>query len=202
MERERGQPLLAADNLGNLHQMVVYDVCEVVGGQFVSPLPKNLIVQGRGVDLDMAADKVVHLHYPVAGHLEAHGPVRSLLQQARDLFGRKRQRVAQRRPRLVVVDERLAACLGRSSARRQFLRRIEGIVCPSLSDQLLGISAVDRPALRLPVRGMGVFLRSDGHYLAILVDTLVGNDAAPVEGFDYILLRSRNKSLGVGVFNP
>ena len=40
------------------------------------------------------------------------------------------------------------------------------------------------------------------HNISFSVNSLVGNDAAPVERFDDIFLCSRNKTLGIGVFNP
>ena len=39
MQGKGRQPFLAADDLGNLHQMVVHYVCEMVRGKFVGPFP-------------------------------------------------------------------------------------------------------------------------------------------------------------------
>ena len=39
------------------------------------------------------------------------------------------------------------------------------------------------------------------HHLATLVHTLVRNDSAPVQGFDDVLLRTGNETVGVRVFD-
>ena len=55
--------------------MVIHDVCQVVGREFIGPLPKNLVVKSNGIDLDMTANQVIHLHYPALRHLETDCPV-------------------------------------------------------------------------------------------------------------------------------
>ena len=116
MQGQGRQPLLAADDLGDLHQVVVHDVGEVVGREFVGPLPEDLVVQRGGVDLDVAADQVVHLHDAPFGHQEADGPVGALRQQALHLLFGEGQRVAQGPAGEVVVDEGLAAGFGLGAA--------------------------------------------------------------------------------------
>ena len=59
------EPFLAADDLRDLHQMVVHDVGQVVGRQFVGAFPEHLVVERIAVDFDVAADQVVHRHDPV-----------------------------------------------------------------------------------------------------------------------------------------
>ena len=114
VERQGRKPFLSTDDLGDLHQVVVHDVGQMVGRQFVCSLPQDLVVESVGVHLDVASDQVIHLDNRVGRHLEADSPVGSLLQKPPYLILRKGQRVAHPHPCHLVVDEGLAGglCLG------------------------------------------------------------------------------------------
>ena len=94
VKRERRQPLLSADDLADFHEMVVHDVCKMISREFVSPLPEHFVIKGIGIDLDMAADKVIHLHYRVLRHLEAYGPCISGLEEILYLVLRQGEGIA------------------------------------------------------------------------------------------------------------
>ena len=47
VERSRGQPLFAADYMAHLHEVVVDDIGQVVGGQVVGRLVEYLVVEYR-----------------------------------------------------------------------------------------------------------------------------------------------------------
>ena len=147
VQGEGGEPLLAADHVGHLHQVVVHDVGQVVGGKFVGLLPEHLIIQRAGVDGDMAADQVVHLHQPVRIDLEADGPVVGLHQAAHHLFGGERQGVLKREARLVVVGEGAFLGFGGGTQGGELFGAVEGIVREALGNQLFGIFPVDVAAL-------------------------------------------------------
>ena len=68
--------------------------------------------------------------------------------------------------------------------------------------QLLGILPVDRLALALAVRGMGMPLRRGLDDLSVRIDAFVRDDPAPVQGLDDVLLRTRHEPVGVGIFDP
>ena len=89
MEREGRKPFFAADNLGDLHQMVIHDVCEMIGRKFVGLLPENLVIKCVGVDLDVSADEVIHPDDCVLRHLETDCPAAGLAEQPLSLFLRK-----------------------------------------------------------------------------------------------------------------
>ncbi len=67
--------------LGDLHEVVIDDVCEVIGWELVRSLPEHLVVECVGIDLHMAADHVVHRHDCVLRHLETNGPVRAAVKE-------------------------------------------------------------------------------------------------------------------------
>ena len=66
MQGRRRQPLLATDDMGHLHEVVIYDVGKVVGGELVGALPQHLVVEDGAVDADVAADDVIDV-YVLAG---------------------------------------------------------------------------------------------------------------------------------------
>ena len=50
------EPLFSADHLRDFHEVVVHDVCEVVGGEFIGPFPEDFVVEGVSVHFHVAAD--------------------------------------------------------------------------------------------------------------------------------------------------
>ena len=128
MQRQGRKPLLSADNLCNLHEVVVHDIGEVVSRQFVGSLPEHLVVESVGIHLDMSADKVVHLDDGILGHLEADGPVRCLLQQSLCLLLAEGEGIAELLAGLLVVDEGLAGCLCSRTLCVKLLRAVESVV--------------------------------------------------------------------------
>ena len=73
----------------------------------------------------------------------------------------------------------------------QFLRGVEGYISLARIEQLLDILLIDITALALAVRA----------FVATKRDTLIKLDAQPTERLNDILLGSRHKTVGVGVFN-
>ena len=111
MEGQGREPFLTADYFGDFHQMIVHDVGKMVGRQFVSSFPKHLVVQGVRVDFNMATDEIIHLHHCVTWHLEAYGPVDSLLQKPVNLFLGKGEGIAHLPPGHLVVGKGFLGCL-------------------------------------------------------------------------------------------
>ena len=102
----------------------------------------------------------------------------------------------------MVVDESLFVRLHLRSFGPELFRSVESIICESFFYKLFSVFPVDASALRLSVRGMGMLLGCRLDNIALSVNSLVRNDSAPVQCFDYIFFRSRDKPLGIGVFNP
>ena len=187
MERSTRQPLLAADDVGNLHQVVVDDVGQVVGGQLVGTLEQHLVVDDVGLHAHLATDQVIDQHLVAGLHLEAHHILPTVGYQLVDLLFRQRQRVAHLAAGMRVVLEvlYLAALL------LQLLRRVEGYVGLAGIEQLLHIFLIDVAALTLAV---GPFVAAERY-------TLVELDAQPLERLDDVLLGTGYKPRAVGVLN-
>ena len=199
MQRQRRKPLLSADYLADLHQVVVDYVCKVVCGQFVGPFPEYFVVQGIGIHLNVAADHIVHLHHGVLRHLEADCPVSGVLQQVLHVLRRQAQGVAHTRARDAVIGECLAVHLLLRPCGLQFLRSVECVVGGAFGNQLFGIFAIYAFALGLPVRRVRIPLIRGLHYLSGSVNALVGVDAAPAERLYDVLLRTRHEAVGVSI---
>ena len=181
--------------------MVVHYVREMICGQFIGTLPQHLVVQGAGVDLDMPADHVVHLHHLVFRHLETHSPVGGLRQKPFNLGGGQSQRIAQMSPRLVVIDKGLAVGLCLCACGGKGFGGIESIISIAARHQLLGILAVDAPPLALAVRRMRMPLGRSLHHLAVGIHALVRHYAAPAESLDNIGLRPGHETMRVGILD-
>ena len=191
VQRQRRQPLFAADDVRHLHQPVVDDVCQVVGGQRVGRFVEHLVVQRRGVDLHVSADQVVHRDRFVFGHPEADHPLVAAVEARLHLLGGQRQRRGQLFAHRIIIGERLAARLGLPAQGVQFLGRVEGVVGPARLDELQGVFEVDFAPLALAVGGVRP---SDAH-------AFVDLDAAPFERFQNVILRSGDEPLRIGVLD-
>ena len=191
VERQRRQPLLAADDVRHLHQMVVDNVGQVVCGQGVGRLVEHLVVECRGIHLHVAADQVLHLDEPVFGHLEADDPLVSAVDARTHLLGRQGQRRSQVFAHGVVVGKGLATGFGLLAQLVELLGRIEGVVGPAGIDQLQGIFQIDFAPLALAVGGVR----------AADTDAFVNLDAAPTQRLHDVLLSTRNEPLRVGILD-
>ena len=80
--------------MAHLHQVVVHDVCQVVGGQVVGTLVEHLVVENGRVDGHIATNEVVYHHVASWFNLEAHHIVGAGVDEFLHFLGRKRERVA------------------------------------------------------------------------------------------------------------
>ena len=187
VERRAGQPFLATDDVGDLHQMVVDDVGEVIGGQFVGTLVEHFVVEDVALDDHVAANHVVDMHLPARFYLETDGILHAVGDEPVYFLLGKRERIAHLRARADVVLEVLDfVALG-----FQLLGCIESDVCLALVEQPIDILLVDIAAFALPV----------GAVVAAEADAFIKLDAEPTERFYDVFFCSRDKTVGVRVFN-
>ena len=187
MERSRREPLLAAYHVGHLHEMVVHDIGQVIGGQVVGALVEHLVVENRGIDGHLAAQQVVHLHVASRLYQESHHVWCAGSHEGLHLPGGKRQGVAHLQAGRRVI---LEVGSGRAGSLK-LGGGVESYVGFPRIEQLLHMGAVDVAALALLVGAVG----------ATLAHTLVDLYAEPGQGFVDILLRSGHESLRVGVLD-
>ena len=81
MKRRAGQPFLTTDHMGNLHQVVVDNVGEMVGGQVVRAFVEHLVIDYIAHDAHVAADDVVDMHSLTRGDLETHHILRAVVDE-------------------------------------------------------------------------------------------------------------------------
>ena len=72
MKRRTGQPLLATDHMRDLHQVVIHDIRQMIGGQQVGTLIEHLIVKDIALHPHLTANQVVHQHLLTCLDLKAH----------------------------------------------------------------------------------------------------------------------------------
>ena len=167
VERCRRQPFLATDDVGNLHQVVIDDVRQMVGGQLVGTLIEHLVVEDVALHAHLATDKVVDQHLASRLNLETHDILLAIGYQLVDLLLGQGQRVAHLTAGVGVVLEVLyLATLG-----LQLLGRVKGDICLVIIQQLLHILLINIAALALAIRA----------FVATEADTLVKLDAEPLE---------------------
>ncbi len=187
MQGRTGQPLLTTDDMRDLHEVVVYDIGQVIGGQFVGTLVKHLIVEDVALDTHLAANHIVDQHLAAGLNLEAHHILAAILYLCVHLLGAHGQRVTHLTARMGIVLE----ILNLSTLGLQLLGSIEGDVSLASIEQLVDIFLIDVTTLTLTVRSLGT---AEAH-------TLVEFEAEPAERLDDILLGSGHEAVGVGVLN-
>ncbi len=118
VQRQRVHPFVAAQNVCDLHQMVVDDVGHVIGGDAVG-LHQHGVLQNLVLEGDVAADHVVHGDLAIERHLEAHR-VRLAARGAALGFGRVKRAAMPVVPRiktlLLAFFRDLLHALGRAEA--------------------------------------------------------------------------------------
>ena len=160
------EPFLAANDVGDAHQVVVHHHRQMIGGHGVR-LQQHLHVHLRPVYLDGAAQGVLHLTGAAFRHLQAQHRRLACRQALRDLLGGQMQALA-------VIAHGFACCALAGAHLLQPLRGAEAAKGMAALQEPLGMLPVDVLALALAVGGMG----------AALVRALVPVQAQPLEGVD------------------
>ena len=191
VQGQRRQPLFATDNVRNLHQVVIHDVCQVIGRQSVCRFIKNFIVQSRGIDSHITTNHIVHLNILTLGHFETDNVLVAACDALLNLLGRQTQRGSEFGTHSVVVSKGLALGLHLGTQSIQLVGSIESIVGVTALHELQSIFFVDCFALALAIRCVG----------ATLADTLIDFDTTPFERLHNILLGSGNEALRVGILD-
>ena len=62
MEWSRRQPLFTTNHVRDVHQVVIYDVRQVIGGELVCAFVEHFVVENRGIDNHITANQVVYVY--------------------------------------------------------------------------------------------------------------------------------------------
>ena len=181
------QPLLTTDYVRDFHQVVVYDVGQVIGWQFVCALIENLVVQDVAHYLHVATNHIVDVDFLSWLNLEANGVLLAVGYQLIHLLLRESQGVAHLHTGMCIILE----VLNFGTLSLQLLRSIESDVSLAVVQKLLHIFFIDVATLALAVRTM---LTTEAH-------TLIKLDAQPLEGFQDVFLGSRNETMRVSILD-
>ena len=163
----------------------------MIGRQPVSRFIEHFVVQRRGVHRYLAADKVVHMHLLVFGHHEADDPLVAPFDTRAHFLVGHGQRGRQPASYLIIICESVAPLFRFRTQGIQSLRSIEGIVGITRLDQPQGVLQIDFLSFALPV----------GSVRTTFAYPFVGPDTAPLQGIEYVLLRSRHVTVRVGILD-
>jgi hypothetical protein len=173
--------------VGDLHEVVVDYVGKVIGGQFVGTLIEHLIVEDIGLDAHLATDKVVDEDFLTRFDHEAHHILLTISYELVNLSLREGEGVAHLEARArVVLKIRYLIALG-----LEFFRGIEGNVGFAGIEELLDILLVNLATLALAV----------GAFVATERDAFIELYAEPTEGFEDVLLGTRDETVGIGILD-
>ena len=187
VERCAGQPFFAANNVCYLHQMVVHNVGEMVGGEFVGTLVENLVVEDAAVYAYFSTNDVVHNDVSSRFDQETNHVLLAFGYKSIDFFFWHYKRVAHLHSCACIVLEVFYFC----TFCIQFFGCVKGDVGLSAVEKLLNILFIYVATFALTIWSV---IASETHALVEL-------DAKPFERLDDIFFCPRNKTSGVGVFN-
>ena len=178
-----GQILAAADDMGDAHQVVVHNICKVVGGHSVG-LDEDLVVHLAVLDLDVAVDHIVKAGHALLGNLLADDVGLTCGQTLLDLF------LGQVAAAAVVVGHLTVGALFGVQCLQPLLGA-EAVVGLALCHQLLGILLEHAHPLTLNV----------GAHRAADVRALVPQQAGLPQGVVDDIHSALNVTALVGVLN-
>ncbi|GBD05395.1 hypothetical protein HRbin20_00978 [bacterium HR20] len=144
----RRQPLFAADDVGDAHQVVVDDVCQVVGGVAIA-LEEHLVVNVFAWHNDGATNAVVELDLAVEWDLEPDRCWLACCKETARFLRAERELVPHRAAVIVWCN---AGSLLPLAHALELLWGIECVVCGLAFEKLLCVLAIDFRAFALHVR--------------------------------------------------
>ena len=136
--------ILAADHMRHLHQRIVDDDGEVVGGTAVGA-HQHRIADHVGAERDLAAHEILERDVDVLGHAEADDGALAALEPLARLLRRDRAAGA-------VIFRRAAGGEIATAIVLEFLRRAEAVVGVAAGEQLVGVRRIEMQPLGLPIR--------------------------------------------------
>ena len=142
MQWRRGEPFLTTYDVCDFHEVVVNDIGEVVGGQFVGTLVQHLVVEDVAFDMHLSSDDVIDNDISSRFDFESHHILLSVFDECIHLLFRHGEGVAHREARVCVVLEVgsvLTSCV-------QLLWRVESDIRLAVVEQHLYVFLVYLPA--------------------------------------------------------
>ncbi len=187
VERSRWKPFFAADYMRHFHQVVVDDICKMVGWQVIGRFIQHLVVENIALDHYFATDKVVDLDISARLDAEAHHILGAFVEKAFHFVGGQRKGVAHRHTcRRIVLEIRSGG-----SGGFEFGGSVERNISLSGIEEHAGVLAIDVAAFALLVWAV----RASFTYAFVYFNT------EPCECLVDIIFGSGHETLGVGVFN-
>ena len=147
MKRCAWQPLLASNYMGDLHQVVVNNVGQMICRQLVGTLVQHLVVKNVAHDLYVASYEVVYMYSLSRLDFKPHHILLSLCDKPIHLFLWHRQRVAHQQSRRSVVLE----ILNLAALSLKLLWSVESYISLARLKKLTDILLIYFASLALPI---------------------------------------------------
>ena len=183
----RRQPLLTTDNVRDFHQVVVYNICQVISWQLVSTLIKYLVITDITLNTYFTTNQVVNQNLLTSLNLEANNILLTLSNQLINLLLRHSQRVTHLTTGVTIVLE----VLDFSTLCLQLLWSIKSNICLIGIEQLLNIFLIDIATLALAI---WTFVTTKAY-------TLIELDAKPLKRLNNIFLGTWDETIRIGILN-
>ena len=191
MEGQGRQPFVAPDNVGGAHQVIVYGVGKMVGGNTVGFQQNMVNVVFR--DSQLAFHQIIKFELILdgAGGTEPENPGHSGIQLGLNVL----HGAIPPHGIFPIVAGGLLVRLLLLPHGGQLLLGAEAGIGHALGDQLFGVDMVDIRPLTLAVGAVGAVVAIHG-------GALVKVDAVVLQGVNQNLHRAGNLPLGIGVLHP
>ena len=187
VKRCAGQPFFATYHVSNLHKVVVNDICQVISGQFVGALVEHLVVENVALDLHIATNHVVYMHFNARLNHETHHILLAVVDATFYFLLRESERVGHLHTCLGIVLE----VLNLRTLCFKLLGSIECYVSLAVGKELVDIFLIYGATLALTIRAV----------IATERNSFVKLDTEPTERLDDIIFGSRHKAMRVGILN-
>ena len=187
VKRGAGQPLFATYHVSNLHKVVVNDVCQVIGGQFVGALVEHFVIENVTLDLHIATNHVVNMHFDTRFNHETHYILLTVVDATLHFFLRESKRVGHLHTCLGIVLE----VLNLRTLSLKLLRSVECYVSLAVGKKLVDIFLIYGATLTLTIRAV----------VATERNSFVKLDTEPTERLDDVIFGSRHKAMRVGILD-
>ena len=190
VEGEGGEPLIASDNMGGTHQVIVHSVSEMIGGDTIR-LQQNMvhIVFGDG---QLALDQIVELELILdgSGRAETKDPGVACGKLCLDIFHRA---VTPHGVLSVVTGGFLGSFLLFTHCGKLLFGAEAGISL-TLGYQLLSVNVVDMGSLALTIGAVNAVVSVNG-------SALVKMNTVMLQGVYQNFHSAGNFTLGIGIFD-
>ena len=191
MKRQRWEPLFTANNMADLHKVVINDIGQVICRHSVR-LEKYLVVKCACIHNNMPSYHIVKMNIFIQGHFESYDIRCPIFKALLPISLRQRKGILKAISCRCIVDEGLPLFFSILPQYIELIGWIKGII---------GIIFINQKICILPENILFVAL-TVGTIFSAFIYPFIHGYSAPLQGFHYIFLCTLNKPGLVSIFDP